>query len=65
MPKTDWTRPQLLVLARGSRDELVLSFCKLFSGGPPWPSGYNDAAISCEVKNLYDNCVYCSELGST
>ena len=60
-----WEAPRLIVLTRGSRDELVLSVCKLYSGGPPWPPGPNDAAISCQVKDFFENCVLCSELGGS
>lgn len=51
--KTQWAKPELIVLARGKAEEAVLSGCKIKAVGSIGPGASNQAC------NRVDNCGAC------
>lgn len=58
MPKTEWTTPQLIVLARGTPEESVLLHCKriaAITATAPLPVGQT----GCDNAESDGNCGAC------
>lgn len=59
--KTQWTTPQLIVLARGTPQESVLFACKTQNPGTPATTGPTDRVVQdrCAAGEDYANCSNC------
>ena len=60
-PKHQWRKPQLIILARSTTNEVVLIYCKRFhvGGGP----SYN--ASGCDETSEYPGCPSCATFGAS
>ena len=57
MAKAQWTRPQLIVLARGTPDENVLTHCKFIGAGEG--GGANTSSQNGCNQDTTANCGVC------
>ncbi|MCU0666413.1 MAG: hypothetical protein MUF05_04910 [Candidatus Omnitrophica bacterium] len=57
MKKKKWARPQLIVITRGDRQEMVLLKCKTFSGGSG-TGAFHPACLGADK----DCCAGCSDV---
>jgi len=56
--KTQWTTPQLIVLARGTPEESVLTHCKRIGNTDPVGSPTSTAQTGCDSGQT-NNCANC------
>ena len=56
-PKKEWTKPQLIVLARGTPEEAVLQHCKRI-GDLTARSPFTQAQTGCD-RGVTENCGNC------
>lgn len=63
--KLQWTQPQLIVLARGTPEESVLTFCKYIGAGTN-AGAYNASQDSCAAlgESSCANCQARADKGS-
>jgi hypothetical protein len=59
--KTSWTKPQLIVLAKGTPKESVLTHCKTENPGVPVSTGAQDLVQHdrCAAGQTVNNCSNC------
>ncbi|NIT59008.1 MAG: hypothetical protein GWN00_23115 [Aliifodinibius sp.] len=57
--KKTWEKPQLIVLARGTSDESVLTHCKYIGNTGPVSSPFNVGQSGCDKQDNDGNCGAC------